>query len=224
MNSILVIHASPRGARSHSRRLAESFVARRLALDPTTQVHRREVGRALVEPVNEAWIAAAFAKEVPRPAHMEADLATSDALIDELQQHALLVISLPMYNFSVPAGLKAWVDQVIRLGRTVAAEATPEGTVYRPLVHGKRAVIVTTRGGEGFGPGGPYAHLNHADTWLRAALEFIGITDVQVIAAESDETERFAQTYREAEDALARVADQPSFSQSQGINPRTSPS
>jgi FMN-dependent NADH-azoreductase len=198
MNSILVIHASPRGARSHSRRLAESFVTRRLALDPTAQVRRREVGRALVEPVNEAWIAAAFAKEVPRPAHM--------------------------YNFSVPAGLKAWVDQVIRLGRTVAAEATPEGTVYRPLVHGKRAVIVTTRGGEGFGPGGPYAHLNHADTWLRAALEFIGITDVQVIAAESDETERFAQTYREAEDALARVADQPSFSQSQGINPRTSPS
>jgi len=210
MHSILVVHASPRGGRSHSRRLAEGFVAQCLALQPETRVRRREVGRALVEPVSEAWIAAAFRNaDTPMPVYMEADLATSDALIDEVLDHSLLVISMPMYNFGVPAGLKAWIDQVIRLGRTVKREVEGDTAVYRPLVLGKRAIIVTTRGGEGFGPGGDYAHMNHADTWLRVALAFMGITDVRVIAAENDECEqRFAQTYREAEESLARLARQ----------------
>ncbi|MCW7540974.1 NAD(P)H-dependent oxidoreductase [Aquabacterium sp. A7-Y] len=209
MNRVLLIHGSPRGERSHSRRLAEGFVQRYLEARPGAALRRRELGRAWVPAVSEAWVAAAFHPiSTPRPPHMQADLALSDELIDELLGHDLLVISTPMYNFSVPSGLKAWVDQVVRFHRTVDMLMQDGALTYRPLVHGKRALIVTTRGGHGFGPGGDNEAMNHADPWLRTALGFIGIEDVQVVAAEGDEdnAEVFAAEYARAEAELAALA------------------
>src|ERR1700739_2283031 len=106
MSRILAIHASPRGDRSHSRRLAEVFLAALRARDPQVQLTRREVGRALIPPVNEDFVAAAFYPEPDaRPLSMQADLALSDELVNELLNHDLLVIATPMHNFSVPSGL-----------------------------------------------------------------------------------------------------------------------
>ncbi|AKJ31994.1 FMN-dependent NADH-azoreductase [Caldimonas brevitalea] len=209
MNRVLLVHGSPRGGRSHSRRLAEAFVQRYLDTHAGATVCRREVGRATVPALTEAWVAAAFhPTPVARPLHMQADLAVSDELVDELLGHDRLVISTPMYNFGVPSGLKAWVDQVVRPHRTVNAVRQNDAVTYHPLVHGMRALIVTTRGGHGFGPGGDYESANHADRWLRTALGFIGIDDVQVIAAERDEDspEVFAVEYRMAEAELQALA------------------
>ena len=189
MSEILVVHASPRGERSHSRRLAEVFVAAWQAANPEARLTRREVGRALIPPVNEAFIAAAFYPEPDaRPLAMQADLAFSDELVRELLGHDVLLISTPMHNFSVPSGLKAWIDQIVRLGLTFNHTLDNGVAQYEPLVRGKKALIVTTRGGFGFGPGGELEALNHADTLLRTALGFIGINDVTVVDAEGEES------------------------------------
>jgi len=189
MSEILVVHASPRGERSHSRRLAEVFVTAWQAANPEARLTRREVGRALIPPVNEAFVAAAFYPEPDaRPLAMQADLAFSDELVRELLGHDVLLISTPMHNFSVPSGLKAWIDQIVRLGLTFNHTLDNGVAQYEPLVRGKKALIVTTRGGFGFGPGGELEALNHADTLLRTALGFIGITDVTVVDAEGEES------------------------------------
>lgn len=206
MSRILAIHASPRAERSHSRRLAEGF----LASLPQAEITRREVGRADLPHVNEAFIAAAFHPEPNnRPLTMQADLALSDQLVDELLGHDLLVISTPMYNFSVPSGLKAWVDQVIRLGRTFDLHLNDGEAEYEPLLKGRKALIVTSRGGAGMGPGGELEWMNHADAWLRVALGFLGIEDVRVIAAEGEEgnPDAFKASYQQAERELANLAE-----------------
>lgn len=209
MNRVLAIHASPRGERSHSRRLAEAFLTAWQAGHPQSQLTRREVGRALIPPVNEAFVAAAFYPEPEaRPLSMQADLAFSDQLVAELLDHDVLVISTPMHNFSVPSGLKAWIDQIVRLGLTFDHTLDNGIAQYAPRVHGKKALIVTSRGGFGFGPGGELEALNHADTLLRTALGFIGITDVTVVAAEGEESEArtFQVSAAEAEQHLLGLA------------------
>ncbi len=141
---------------------------------------------------------------------MQADLAFSDELVGELLDHDVLVISTPMHNFSVPSGLKAWIDQVVRLGLTFNHSLDNGIAQYEPLVKGKKVLIVTSRGGFGFGPGGENEAMNHADPLLRTALGFMGIDDITVVAAEGEESaERtFAVSASEAEQrllALARV-------------------
>ncbi|CAI8968208.1 FMN-dependent NADH:quinone oxidoreductase 1 [Pseudomonas sp. IT-196MI5] len=209
MSKILAVHASPRGERSHSRRLAEVFLSAWQARHPHSQLTRREVGRALIPPVNEAFVAAAFYPEPDvRPLSMQADLALSDELVGELLDHDVLLISTPMHNFSVPSGLKAWIDQVVRIGVTFDHTLDNGVAQYQPLVQGKKALIITSRGGFGFGPGGELETMNHADKLLRTVLGFIGITDVTVVAAEGEESaERtFEISVAEAEQRLLALA------------------
>jgi FMN-dependent NADH-azoreductase len=209
MSKILAVHASPRGERSHSRRLAEVFLTAWQARHPQAQTTRREVGRALIPPVNEAFVAAAFYPQPEaRPLTMQADLALSDELVGELLDHDVLVISTPMHNFSVPSGLKGWIDQIVRVGLTFNHTLDNGIAQYQPLLQGKKALIITSRGGFGFGPGGELEALNHADTLLRTVLGFIGITDVTVVAAEGEESagRTFQQSAAEAEQRLLTLA------------------
>ncbi|MBC3375400.1 NAD(P)H-dependent oxidoreductase [Pseudomonas sp. SWRI92] len=209
MSNILVVQGSPRGERSHSRRLAETFISAWQDVNPQSQATRREVGRTVIAPVNEAFIAAAFHPEPQaRPLTMRADLALSDTLVAELMAHERLVISAPMHNFGVPSGIKAWIDQIVRIGLTFNHSLDNGVSQYEPLVLGKKALIVTSRGDFGFGPGGQLEAMNHADTWLRTVLGFIGISDVTVVAAEGEESAEhsFARSYAEAEQRLLALA------------------
>ncbi|MFZ6045550.1 FMN-dependent NADH-azoreductase [Pseudomonas sp. CR3202] len=210
MSTILSIQGSPRGERSHSRRLQEAFLRAWQARQEGRQVVRREVGRVGIPAVTEGWIAAAFHPEPEaRSEVMKADLALSDLLVDELFAADRLVLSAPMYNFGVPSGVKAWIDQIVRIGRTFAFDPARQGNPYTPLVTGRKALIITTRGDHGYGPGGANAHMNHADAYLRAVLGYIGITEVTVVAVENDEFggEAFAQSYQRAERSLADLVE-----------------
>ncbi len=210
MKKMLVIHASPRGERSHSRRLAESFVDAWQTANPDAQLTRREVGRAAIPHVSEAFVAANFYPEPQSlPKVMKADLQLSDELVGELIEHELLVISMPLYNFGVPSGLKAWIDQIVRMGLTFDVSQDSQGVAqYQRLLTGKRALIITSRGGNGFGPGGENEAMNHADPHLRTILDFIGIDDIQVIAAEGEESDKtvFLRACEEAERQLHDLA------------------
>lgn len=210
MSRILSIQGSPRGERSHSRRLQEAFLSVWQGRDADRQVVRREVGRSPIPAVTEGWIAAAFHPEPEqRTEVMKADLALSDLLVDEVFAADRLVIAAPMYNFGVPSGVKAWVDQIVRIRRTFDFDPSRPGNPYTPLVLGRKALIITTRGDHGYGPGGANAHMNHADTYLRDVLGYIGITDVSVVAVENDEFggDAFQQSYQRAERALVELAE-----------------
>lgn len=208
MKKILAVQGSPRGERSHSRRLLEHFLQALAAEQGEVRLSRREVGRIVLPPVTEGWVAAAFSAPAERSPAMHADLALSDALVDELLDADRLVLAAPMYNFGVPSGVKAWIDQIVRIGRTF--DFTPEdpASQYKPRVLGKRGLIITTRGDRGYGQGGINAHLNHADTHLRAVLGLIGITDVEVVAVENDEFGglAFEDSYQAARQRLAQLA------------------
>ncbi|MFO2463304.1 NAD(P)H-dependent oxidoreductase [Pseudomonas sp. 15FMM2] len=210
MNKMLAIHASPRGERSHSRRLAEVFLDVWQTANPDALLTRREVGRASIPHVSEAFVAANFYPEPQaRPLAMQADLQLSDELVGELMGHDLLVISTPMYNFGLPSGLKAWIDHIVRMGLTFDVTQDNQGIAqYQRLLQGKKALIVTSRGGSGFGPGGEFEAMNHADPHLRTALGFIGIDDIRVIAAEGEESvpEAFRRSSDEAERLLRELA------------------
>jgi FMN-dependent NADH-azoreductase len=208
MKRILAIQGSPRGERSHSRRLLDNFLQALATEQRDVEIAHREVGRISLPPVTEGWVAAAFSKPHERTSAMRADLALSDELVDELLATDRLVIAAPMYNFGVPSGVKAWIDQIVRIGHTF--DFYPEDPVsqYKPRVLGKRGLIITTRGDRGYGPEGVNARLNHSDTHLRDVLGFIGITDVEVVAVENDEFGgmAFEDSYQAAQQRLAQLA------------------
>lgn len=171
MSNVLLITASPRGHRSASRTLADDF-AKKLTGD--TLVFR-DVGRTPPPFVSEDWIAGAFNPPETHEAAWAKAIATSDALVDELLAADKIVIATPMFNLGIPAALKAWIDQIIRGGRTFAV--TADGTAG--LLTGKKALVIVT-GGSALA-GTPY---DFVEPYLRATLGFIGITDVTFVRAE----------------------------------------
>ena len=117
-------------------------------------------------------------------------VAESDQLVDELITADVLVIGTPLYNFGMPAALKAWIDQIVRPGRTVEVDESKLPDPYVPLLadRPRHAVLLSARCGIGFGPGGEMAHMNHQEPNLVTALNFIGITRIHQIAIEGQET------------------------------------
>jgi FMN-dependent NADH-azoreductase len=183
--NLLRIDASPRRS-SHTRRLADEFVGAWRARHPDATVVHRDVARDPIPHVSEAWIAAAFKQPAERTPAEAAALALSEVLTDELLAARRLVIATPMYNFGVPAALKAWIDQVVRVGRTFQFDPKA-AQPYTGLVRDLRALIVTARGDGHYADGGRNAGRNFADAHLREVLRFIGITDTHVVAVEQDE-------------------------------------
>jgi len=176
---------------SHSRHLSQRFVSQWRARRPQDSVTYRDIGQNPPSFVDHDWIASAFTPQERQEPWMTDALAESNQLVDELIAADVLIIGTPLYNFGMPAALKAWIDQVVRLGRTVGIdESRLPDDPYLPMLEDRprHAVILTARGGIGFGPGGEMAHMNHLEPNLVTALNFIGITRIHQIAIEGQET------------------------------------
>lgn len=133
---------------------------------------------------------------------MRQRLLESDLLVDEIQASDVIVVGAPMYNFGVPAPLKAWIDNVVRVGRTFGFDRSREGAPYWPLLApGKQLVVLSARGDGGYGLGGPLADANLVEASLRVPLAYIGISDFWSVAAEWDEfgDDRIVTSVRAAE-------------------------
>jgi FMN-dependent NADH-azoreductase len=107
--------------------------------------------------------------------------------VDEFLSADLYVIGIPMYNFTVPSTFKAYIDQIVRPGRTFAFDAEDAANRYKPLVFGKKMVMITARGDSGFGLGERNEKMNYQDPYLRLIFGFMGITDITFISVENDE-------------------------------------
>jgi FMN-dependent NADH-azoreductase len=146
---------------------------------------------------------------------MREALAVSEALVGELFRASTVVVGAPMYNFGMPAALKAYVDQIVRLGRTFAIDGGDPAWPYRPLVPAKPLVLITSAGAAGYEPGGPAAHLNFLEPHLEAVFKFIGFTDISSVRVGSEEHqgEHFRQLLVAAEsrvnEIVARISSGP---------------
>lgn len=137
---------------------------------------------------------------------MRETLRVSDTLIDELLQADLVVAGVPMYNFGPPAQFKAYIDNIVRVGRTFGFDRSRSGEPYWPLLAeaGKRLVILSSRGDHGYGAGQRLADRNHVEASVRTAFAYIGVTDVHGVAIEYDEfaDQRLADSISRAEAAV----------------------
>jgi len=177
MPTLLHLDSSPL-ATSISRELTAEFAKTWGLAHPEGTVIYRDLAAHAPQPVDTAWIYSAYTPEAARSAEQNAALATSDELIAELEQAEEYVIGVAMHNFSIPAVLKLWVDQVARKDKTFAyGAAGPQG-----LLVGKKATIVVASGGV-YDAGTPMGAYNFADPYLKAVLGFLGVTDIKVIAA-----------------------------------------
>jgi FMN-dependent NADH-azoreductase len=196
---------------SHTRRLTSRFVARWRAARPHDPVTYRDVGQHPPAPVSGQWIHAAFTPPDQREPWMREVLAESDALVDELIGADLIVMGAPMYNFGPPAQLKAYIDNIVRVGRTFGFDRNREGEPYWPLLagQGKRLVLLGSRGDYGYDEGGRIAHLNHVEAGVRTPFRYIGIEEAYGVAAEYDEFggDRLAASIAAAEAAVDRLVD-----------------
>jgi FMN-dependent NADH-azoreductase len=174
---------------SHSRNLSQRFVSQWLAHRAQDSLTYRDIGQNPPTIIDHDWIAASFTPEEQREPWMQGTLTESDQLVDELIAADVLVIGAPLYNFSMPAALKAWIDQIVRTGKTVAFDDSNPLDPYVPMLadRPRHAVILSARGGVGFDAGGAMAHMNHLEPGLITALGFIGITQVHQIAIEGQE-------------------------------------
>ena len=189
--TILHVDASARTEGSITRDLSARIVER---FKPA-KVIRRDLASPLPVITGE-WVGANFTPANDRDAAQRDTLALSDQLVAEIEAAELIVIGMPIYNFTMPAALKIWIDLIARAG--VTFEYTENGPTG--LMTGKRVVVAVASGGTKVG-----SELDFATAYLRHVMGFIGITDVEFIAADQMAIEPGA-ALRGANDAVQAIA------------------
>ena len=175
MTRLLVIETSPRGDHSISRNLTRRFVTSWQDAHPEGEVVIRDLMETDLPFVTAPWLHAYFTPSEQHTPEMKEVLSLSDELVAELLAADHVVIATPVYNYNVPAALKAWVDHIVRKGLTLGFDG-------KGLLLGKTATVLMASGGV-YTEGSPIRDRDIATQYLRLILSVIGITDVTVIAA-----------------------------------------
>lgn len=178
MKQILIIEVSPRGKASASRSVTETLAARLSGLYPSARIVRRDLATEHLPHLDGVTLQAISTKDPTEAEALREAARHSDRLIEELQDSDLLVIATPMWNFGVPSALKAWIDLVVRQGKTFRyTDGGVEG-----LAKGKKAILIVASGG--VFTEGPWTAWDFVEPYLRQILGLIGIADVQTVRAE----------------------------------------
>ncbi len=187
MSTLLRIDASARHARSLTRMMSDHFLQAWRRAKPDAAVIKRDVGLHPPAPISEQWIDAAFTPVDERTTEQKAELDTSDRLIDEVEKADIILIATPMYNYGLPASLKAWVDQIVRVGKTFTFDLARGDRPLEPIFSGKTLVLLTAAGEFGFGPGGINAGADHLVPHVRTISKYIGADGLHHIGIEYQE-------------------------------------
>jgi FMN-dependent NADH-azoreductase len=174
MTRLLVVETSPRGEHSISRTMTRRFVAGWRAAHPDGEVVERDLMETDLPFVTAPWLQAYFTPAQQHSPEMKEALRLSDALAGEVLAADHIVIATPVYNYNVPAALKAWIDHIVRKGMTLGVDGSG-------LVTGKKATVLLASGGV-YTEGSPIRDRDIATQYLRLILNVIGITDVTVVA------------------------------------------
>ena len=178
MAKILQIISSPRGKDSYSIKLSDAIVEKLKEKDSSSTVTVKNLTNPLFPQLEETHLTAFFTPVDKHTDENKIAIQHSNEAIAEIMDADILVIGAPMYNFSIPSSLKAWIDHISRAGITFKyTEHGPQG-----LITGKKAYIAVTSGG--IYSEGPYKAANFVSPYLQTILGFLGITDVTFVTAE----------------------------------------
>lgn len=181
MKNIIIINASSKVDGSYSRKLANHFEKSWLNKNPEDKIKHRDIGIDHIPHITDEWISGAFKPEDARSATEKEALSLSDILVQELQHSDIIVIATPMYNWSIPSTLKAYIDQVIRSNETLGIDPTKPEDPYVGLVKNKKGYLLLVRGGGGYDHGEFNEHMEFQKSYLKKVLNTIGIKEVETI-------------------------------------------
>jgi FMN-dependent NADH-azoreductase len=199
MKTLLRIDASPRVAESHSRRFADTLMEHLLASKSGWRTVRRDLSDGPPSAIDEPYVRAMLTHFTREESATAPELTHSERLVGELDDADAVVIASPVHNYTVPASLKAWIDQVVRVGRTF--KSTPQGKLGS--LKDRPTFVVASSGG--YFSGSAAAQPDFFVPYLNAVLATIGIQDVRYIRLEglSRGAEAVETAYRKAHAALA---------------------
>lgn len=181
MSTLLRIDSSSRTTTSHSRALGDYFEKTWHVRNPNDRVVRRDLVAEPIPHIVDQTILGYYTPAEQLTPELRAATALSDRLIAELQSADVLLLTVPMYNFSVPSALKAWIDQIVRIGHTFSYD----GKNFAGLVKIKRAYVLCAYGAGGYTDGGPFSAYNFLEPYLKSLLGFLGIAEVQFYAVQA---------------------------------------
>ncbi|TRX60689.1 NAD(P)H dehydrogenase [Fulvivirga sp. M361] len=187
MNKVLIINASVRNERSHSRKLTQLFVENWKKKKPDDHFSYREVGLEQIPPIDEKWIASAFITPHDRTEENQSGVKFSDKLVKEFKEHNIYVIGTPMYNWSIPSGLKSYIDQLMRIYETWKFRSGEPDGDYVGLLKDKKLFILSSRGDTGYGVNEKNEHMNFQTTYLKFVFGIMGINDITTISLDNEE-------------------------------------
>lgn len=187
MNRVLIINASVRNEKSHSRRLTQLFVENWKNKYPKDMFSYREVGLKEIPPINEKWISSAFIKPDERTKENQRGVQFSDELVKEFKTHNVYVLGTPMYNWSIPSGLKSYIDQLMRINETWKFRSGQPAGDYVGLLENKKMFILSSRGDTGYGKNEKNEHMNYQTTYLKFVFGIMGIDDISIFSLDNEE-------------------------------------
>ncbi|MDK1385809.1 NAD(P)H-dependent oxidoreductase [Sinorhizobium sp. 8-89] len=187
MTTLLRLDASARRSRSLSRTLGDTFEREWRKHRPDDAWIIRDLAEQPPAHITEPWIAAAFTPLEARTPEQHQILAASDDLIDELAAADVLVVNVPMYNYGMPSALKAWVDNVVRVGRTFSFDLGRGDFPLRPIMSGKQMVVLSSSGEFGFDPAGIRGDMDQLIPHLRTVKHYLGVSDMHIVRVEYQE-------------------------------------
>jgi FMN-dependent NADH-azoreductase len=178
MTKLLHVDSSVLGPHSVSRQLSAAIVERLRQATPDLRISYRDLTATPLAHLSGAHLAVAQGASNPDPSLLQ-EMAASEAVLTEFLSADVVVLGAPMYNFTIPSQLKAWIDRIVVAGKTFKYGAQgPEG-----LAGNKRVIVAISRGGF-YGAGTPMAALEHLESYLRGVFGFIGVTQLELILAD----------------------------------------
>ncbi len=194
MTTLLHIDASVRSAKnanpnhdSISKNIAKQFVNHLQQNNAIAEYIYRDVGMNPPSFINQSWIGAVFKPANKLTLEQKEVLAESDELINELVNAHTIVISTPMYNYGMPAQLKAWFDQIVRINKTFDFDLQRGDFPLQPLLSGKRLLVITSTGEFGFEAGGIRESMSHLVPHIKTLSKYLGVQHIDEIACEYQE-------------------------------------
>ncbi|WP_417429246.1 FMN-dependent NADH-azoreductase [Kiloniella sp.] len=204
---------------SISKTLAAGFIKEWKKQRQADTIIYRDLGQTPPDFINQDWIAAVFTDEKNRTNAQKELLTLSDTLIDEVNSADIILMSSPMYNYGMPAALKAWFDQVIRIHKTFTFDLTRGDYPLEPILSGKTLVLITSTGEFGFEIGGIRENINHLGPHVKVMSKYLGVENFHEIRSEYQEfgDDRHTQSIENARNKILKLV--PKISQLYQIKP-----
>ncbi|QEE48474.1 NAD(P)H dehydrogenase [Flavobacterium alkalisoli] len=207
MRKILVINSSTRAENSNSRALTKLFVETWSKKNPEDTYSYREVGLTPIPHITNEWIGASFTKVENRTEENQKPLELSNVLIKELKEADIYIIGVPMYNWSIPSGLKSYIDHIMRINETWKFRSGEPDGDYVGLLENKKLFILSSRGDNGYAEGEHNAHMNFQTNYLQTIFTILGVCDIEIISLDNEEYggELFVKSQQEIYDRILNV-------------------